>query len=157
MTHNHERQLEGLTLNIYIYVAKSRTPLGPRDVMRGLNLSSPSVAHRHLQNLEAAGLLKRNEYGEYQLKEKAKVPDFLWAGKRLLPRTLIFSIGFLALLITEAAVLAWHWRFENYTIKVYYAVGMGITGAAMAFFLLEAMVRLRRLRLKKSESEMPSS
>jgi hypothetical protein len=43
-------ELEGNTLNVYAYVVHKGKPVGTRDVTRGANLSSPSVAHRHLQS-----------------------------------------------------------------------------------------------------------
>jgi DNA-binding IclR family transcriptional regulator len=143
-------QLDGNTLNVYMYVAKKRKPQGPRDVMRGMKLSSPSVAYRHLQKLEAQGLLARNEYGEYQLKKKVSVNGFHWIGRNLLPRTMFFSIGFLALLLTEVIVLVIHWQWEDYVIKTYYAIGISITALAMAFFLFEALSTLRRLKVKET-------
>jgi hypothetical protein len=145
---NAEQLLEGTTLNVYMYVAKRRNPQGPRDVTRGANLSSPSVAYRHLQKLEAAGLLKRNSYGEYLLNQKAKVNGFHWVGRSLVPRTMFYFYFFLGLLILEAVVLAIHWEWENDVIKTYYAIGMSITGIAMAFFLLEAVTMLRKLKVK---------
>ena len=51
--------LTGNTLIVYTYVVGENRPVGTRDVMRGANLSSPSVAHRHLQKLEAMGLLEK--------------------------------------------------------------------------------------------------
>jgi DNA-binding IclR family transcriptional regulator len=54
-------ELQGITLNVYLYVAKKDKPVGPRDVMKGVNLSSPSVAYRHLQKLEDEGYLAKNE------------------------------------------------------------------------------------------------
>jgi DNA-binding IclR family transcriptional regulator len=112
----HE-QLDGNTLNVYLYFAKKRKPQGPRDVMRAMNLSSPSVAYRHLQKLEAQGLLQRNEYGEYTLKKKAHINGFHWIGKTLFPRTMFYFVFFIALLVTEAIVLAIHWQWEDWVIK----------------------------------------
>jgi hypothetical protein len=57
--------LKGRTLKIYVYIVKERKPVGPSDVMRGVNLTSPSVAYRHLQKLENMGLLVKNEHGNY--------------------------------------------------------------------------------------------
>jgi DNA-binding IclR family transcriptional regulator len=145
----HE-QLDGNTLNVYLYVAKQRKPQGPRDVMRAMTLSSPSVAYRHLQKLESQGLLQRNDYGEYTLKKKAHINGFLWIGRTLLPRTMFYFIFFMALLLTEAVVLAIHWEWEDWVIKTYYAIGMSITGVAAGFFLLEAIIALRKLHLKEA-------
>ena len=44
------------TLTIYEYMVKENRPVGPREVMRGTNLSSPSVAHRHLQKIGVNGV-----------------------------------------------------------------------------------------------------
>jgi len=65
--------LQGVTLKVYLYVVKKNGPVGPRDVMRGVRLSSPSVAYRHLQKLETMGLLAKNDYGNYIVKEKVAV------------------------------------------------------------------------------------
>jgi DNA-binding IclR family transcriptional regulator len=153
MAKGNEEKIEGLTLSVYVYVAKKKQPQGPRDVMREMHLSSPSVAHRHLQKLENAGLLAKNEYGEYVLKKKAKIGGFHWIGRTLFPRTMFYFIAFLALLITEITILAIHWEWEDYTIKVYYAIGMTITGLAMAFFLTEAFSALRKLRVKEATAD----
>ncbi len=148
MSNDSTDLLEGTTLNVYIYVAKEGKPLGPREVMRGVNLSSPSVAYRHLQKLESAGLLKKNIYGEYVLREKAKVSGFYWIGRMLIARPMFYFFFFFGLFILEIAVLAVHWAIETYEFKVFFALGLTITGIAMAFFLLEGIMMARRLRVK---------
>ncbi|NLB75650.1 MAG: hypothetical protein GX799_04190 [Crenarchaeota archaeon] len=45
--------------------------------MKSINLSSPSVAYRHLQKLENAGYLAKNEYGKYTVKKKASLKGSL--------------------------------------------------------------------------------
>ena len=74
-------ELEGTTFTVYFYVLKESKPVGPREVMRGANLSSPSVAYRHLQKLEDLGLLEKNEKGRYIIKEKAKISGYLWSAE----------------------------------------------------------------------------
>ncbi len=54
-------------------MVKEGKPVGPREVVRGANLSSPSTAYRQLQKLESFGLLQKNVYGSYVVKEKASV------------------------------------------------------------------------------------
>ena len=61
MTNTNNEELEGTTLNVYAYLVKEGNPVGPREVMRAANLSSPSVAYWHLQKLEALGLLDKNK------------------------------------------------------------------------------------------------
>jgi hypothetical protein len=50
--------LKGTTLTVYRFLFRKGVPLRPHDVQSGLGLSSPSVAHYHLQKLLAAGLIQ---------------------------------------------------------------------------------------------------
>jgi hypothetical protein len=49
------QELNASTCHTYVYLVKTGKPVGPRDVMRGANLSSPSVAYRNLQKLVDLG------------------------------------------------------------------------------------------------------
>ena len=66
-------ELEGNTINDYAYIVRTAKPVGTRDVTRGAELSSTSVAFRHLQKLEGMGLIEKNSYGNYVIKEKANI------------------------------------------------------------------------------------
>ncbi len=68
---------------MYLYAAKKGKPVGPRDVTKGVGLSSPSVAYRHLQKLEDVDYLTKNEYGEYTVKRKAPLKGMVWLGQPL--------------------------------------------------------------------------
>ena len=87
-------ELEGNTLNVYTYIVHANKPVGTRDVTRGAELSSTSVAHRHLQKLENLGLIEKNSYGDYILKEKAPINGHVWVGKNLVPRLMFYSFFF---------------------------------------------------------------
>jgi hypothetical protein len=137
--------LEGTTLSVYVYVAKEGKPIGPRDVMRGMHLNSPSVAYRHLQKLEDVGLLVENNYGEYSLEKKTKVKGYHWIGRTLLPNIMVYFYFFLGLFITEIVVLAIHFAVETYEFKVFFLLGLSITGIAMMAFLIEGIIRIRRI------------
>jgi Mn-dependent DtxR family transcriptional regulator len=67
----NSEELEGTTFQVYVFAVRTGRPIGTRDVVRGLKLSSSSVAYRHLQKLENRGLLEKTDYGEYVVKEKA--------------------------------------------------------------------------------------
>jgi predicted transcriptional regulator len=54
-------ELNASTFQTYMYLVKVGKPVGPRDVMRGANLSSPSVAYRNLQKLIDLGLVVKDE------------------------------------------------------------------------------------------------
>jgi DNA-binding transcriptional ArsR family regulator len=141
----HKDELEGITLSVYLYAVKKGSPLGPRDAVKGAHLSSPSVAYRHLERLEEMGLLAKNEYGEYTVKRKAKVPGHVWLGRRLLPSMLAISFIFLGSLTFEAIVLTLHYFVETFEFKVFFALLMIVTGAAMSVFIAEGLLQRRRL------------
>jgi predicted transcriptional regulator len=99
VTNVNADELEGTTLNVCAYVVKEGKSVGPREVMRANNLTSPSIAYWHLQKLEALGLLAKTEYGEYTVKEKVNVSGHLWIGRTLVPRLIFYSFFFLGILI----------------------------------------------------------
>ena len=145
MSNASKADLEGLTLAVYLYIAKKRKTVGPREIMKGINLSSPSVAHRHLQKLEDLGYLKKNKYGEYSVKEKARIRDHVWIGNRLIPKMYIYSVVFLLILIIELFVFAVHFNVENYAFKVFFVLLILITAFAMGVFTLEGFLHKRRI------------
>jgi hypothetical protein len=142
-------QIEGTTLRAYVFVVKESRPVGPRDLMRGLQLSSPSVAYRHLQKLESAGFLKKDERGEYIVMRKTSLGGFHWVGKIFLPRTMFYFFFFLALFIAEGVILGIHWQYETYEQFVFFGLGLTITGIATAFFLVEGLKALKKLKVKE--------
>ena len=100
--------LNASTFQTYMYLVKVGRPVGPRDVMRGANLSSPSVAYRNLQKLVDLGLVVKDEYSNYVVKEKATMKGYVWVGKSLMPSFIIFGFIFLGILIAEIALLIPH-------------------------------------------------
>ncbi len=144
MAKQDKEELEGITLNVYLYVVKNKKPVGTREVTRGLNLSSPSVAYRHLEKLETMNLLQKNEYGEYTVKQHAKVQGHIWIGKRLLPKMLVYSTIFAAILIVELAVLALHFTVETFEFKVFFALIILITSLALMVFVVEGLRQRRK-------------
>ena len=147
MPNANNEELEGITLNVYLYVVKKGKPVGPRDVMKGANLSSPSVAYRHLQKLEDLGYLQKNNYGEYIIKGKAHVRGYMWIGRRMLPKMLVYALTFLTILIIELIVLAIHYPVETDEFKVFFLLLTLITGFAMAVFAVEALRHRKRTKL----------
>ena len=150
MTKAVNEELEGITLNVYLHVIKKGKPVGPRDVMKSANLSSPSVAYRHLQKLEDQGYLQKNEYGEYTIKSKAHITGFTWLGKRLVPKMWLYSLLFLGILIVELFIFVLHISVETDEFKVFFSLLTLITGLAFAVFTVEGFLQNRR-RLAKNE------
>jgi len=140
--------LKGVTLNVYLYVVK-KGAVGPREVMRGVNLSSPSVAYRHLQKLENMDLVTKNELGNYVVTKKVSIHGYMWISRRLLPNPLIYAAIFFVVLITELVVFAVHVSFETDQFKTFFLLLTIITGAAMGLFLIEAWRMHRKIRIPK--------
>jgi hypothetical protein len=151
VTDSDKVELEGITLSVYLHAVKKGKPVGPRDVMKGVNLSSPSVAYRHLQKLEDIGYLQKNDYGEYMVKRKAKIGGHVWLGHRLLPKMWLYSLLFLSILIVELFVLFIHFSIETLEFKVFFLLLTIITGLALAVFTVEGL--LQNKRKNKIETE----
>jgi hypothetical protein len=147
-------ELDGNTLVVYAYVAKEGKPVGTRDVTRGANLSSPSVAHRHLQKLEALGLLEKNAYGDYMLKEKANVNGYVWVGRTLVPRLMFYSFFFMGALGAEIGIVLLSYVTGAFAVETSFVFLTGMTGVAMILFLLEAVSLQRKINQKRYKSSV---
>jgi len=145
LTDADNTQLEGITLAVYLHAVKKGNPVGPRDVMKSVKLSSPSVAYRHLQKLEDTGYLTKNEYGEYTVKRKAAVRGYVWLGHRLFPKMWLYALLFLGILLVESVIFAIHFEVETYEFKVFFFLITAITGLAFAVFAVEGALLNRRL------------
>ena len=141
-----EKKLAGNTLVVYAYVVGENRPVGTRDVMRGANLSSPSVAHRHLQKLEAMGLLEKNEYSEYVVKEKAGVSGHVWVGKSLVPRLMFYSFFFVGAFGAEIAIILLSYVIPNLVIETSFLFLTAMTAVSMILFIIEGTLLRRKAK-----------
>ncbi len=144
-------ELKDRTLKVYLYVVRENRPVGPRDVMRGLSLSSPSVAYRHLQKLEDLNLLKKQELGDYVVTRKISIKGYIWIKKRLVPNSFFYFILFLSVLLIEVAVFLIHFSVETNQFKIFFFLLMIITIAAMILFLFEGLRGFRKIKLSDSK------
>lgn len=129
---------------MYLYAVKKSKPVGPRDVMKGINLSSPSVAYRHLQKLEDLNYLQKNEYGEYTIKNKAHIKGHIWLRHWLLSKMWLYAMVFLSILVVELFVLIIHFSIETLEFKVFFLLLTLITGLALTVFTVEGLLQSRR-------------
>jgi hypothetical protein len=133
-----EDELTNVTFQIYLYLVKVDEPTGPRDIMRAVNISSPGVVHRHLQKLADLGWVDKDAYGRYAVKEKVGFKGYVWIGKRLIPRSILFSLFFAGFLVFLVAVLSLHLSFGS-PIEESFMVLTFITAIAAVFLLVEAL------------------
>lgn len=120
----------------YVYLVKAGKPVGPREVMRGANLTSPSVAYRNLQKLIDLGLVIKNEYGNYVVKEKVGLKGYVWLGKTIVPRFIVFGLIFVGVLIAEVAILVPHLLFATSVEGSFWLLTV-LTVIAAVIFLVE--------------------
>ncbi len=153
MTNTENDELEGNTLNVYAFVVKEGKPVGPREVMRGANLSSPSTAYRQLQKLESFGLIQKNLYGSYVVKEKTSVSGHLWIGRNLVPRLICYSLFFFGLLSVEAAILIVQFFSKDLSPSLAVMYLLPITGLSAVLFLTEGLMVFRKNRPSNSSKE----
>jgi hypothetical protein len=129
---------------VYAFVVKENKPVGPREVMRGANLSCPSTAYRQLQKLESLGLIQKNVYGAYVAKEKASISGHVWVGKNLVPRLICYSLFFFGILSVEIAILMAQFLFQGQTPSLAVLYLVPITAGSAALFLVEGLILWRR-------------
>jgi len=139
-------ELNASTFQTYMYLVKVGKPVGPRDVMRGANLSSPSVAYRNLQKLMDLGLVVKDEYNNYVVKEKVNKKGYVWVGKTLMPSFVIIGFIFVGMLIAEIAILVPHLVLGS-PIEEAFWFWIATTIVAAVLFLIEAI----RFRMKPRE------
>jgi hypothetical protein len=144
MNNLDSEDLEGTTLQVYAYVVKEGKPVGPREVMRATNLSSPSVAYRQLQKLETLGLIQKDSYGEYIVKEKASISGHLWIGRNLVPRLMCYSLFFCGIVGTALAIIVIQLFFQSKVPHIDLMYLLVTNSVAMALFLVEGLLLRRK-------------
>jgi predicted DNA-binding transcriptional regulator len=123
-----EYELRGKTLKIYLYMLKQGKPVGVREVQRDLNLSSPSVAHHHIEKMVRLGVVEQDQLGDYVIAKKVDpgvLQAFVNVGKFSLPR-----VGFYAVFFSTIAAA---YVLSNLSFLDVYAL-IGTLGAAAVFW-----------------------
>jgi hypothetical protein len=131
-------ELNQTLFHTYVFLVKADKPVGPRDLMRGANLSSPSVAYRNLQRLIDMELVAKDDYGNYVVKRKVALSGYFWIGKKLVPRFAVFALVFVGLLVAEVAVLIPH-LLNGSPVEESFWLLTAVTIAAAAIFLFEGL------------------
>jgi len=138
-------EIEGTTFKVYLYLVREARPVGPRDVTRGAALSSPSVAYRHLQKLEDLGLIQKNSYGQYVIKEKQPIKGYIWVGRNLMPRLVFYSFFFLGLCATGLLTLVLSVMTRN-DIHLELLFLIFATGLSSILFMAEGIRLLQKVK-----------
>ena len=95
--------LHGLTLRVYKFVLTHDGPVGIREVQRGLELSSPTLALYHINKLEEAGLVRKELDG--YVADRVVLENLVRLRSFLVPRNLFYTVFFWASLVFLAVFL----------------------------------------------------
>ncbi len=147
MTDTSNEKLEGISLTVYSYIVHANKPVGIREVTRGAEISSTSVTYRHLIKLEDLGLIKKDEYGNYVLKEKTIVNGHVWVGRSLVPFSIFFSLFFFGGLSMELVIILLGFIFNLAIEESFFFLTM-MTGLAAVLFMFEGRSLYRKTNKK---------
>ena len=128
--------LKGTTLRVYQFLFKAGSPLGPREIQRGLGLSSPSVADYHLKKLLGAGLI-REEEGGYVV-DRVVWSNMIRMRRIIVPLQAFYSLFFAAALVVMVVV------FRN-APDAGFAFGILVISCGLAISLYEMAKALMKL------------
>jgi len=135
----NNQEIRGNTLKVYLYLLK-HGPSELREVQRGLELSSASLASYHLAKLAEANYVSQDEQGKYFAVKDAEtkvLEGYSKVGPALVPQLFFFSLLF--------TILAGFFSFEvldgsNFTLFL-----ILLCVAMVAVFWYETLVLWRKL------------
>ena len=108
MNNVSKSSVTGTTRRVYLYILSSRTPVGVRDIWRGLDLSSPSLAQYHINKLLELKLIDIDQFGKVHVNSQNKLDvlqNFLNLRGKVVPRLVVFGALSIGLLIVY--ILLW--------------------------------------------------
>jgi DNA-binding Lrp family transcriptional regulator len=120
--------LRGLTLKVYRFILKNDRPVGIREVQRGLNLSSPTLALYHINKLEEAGFIKKELNG--YVADRIVLRNLIRLRRVLIPRNLFYTVFFVTSLIFLVVFL----RPPIITREYIFALGVISVAAATSIY-----------------------
>lgn len=97
---------EYVTFRVYVFLLRA-VEASVRDVYRGCDLSSPSLALHHLEKLEGLKLVRKDEKGVYHViaRKFGVLRFFHKTGTWLLPRSFFYMILYAAIAMASAFLL----------------------------------------------------
>ncbi|MDR0471826.1 MAG: hypothetical protein LBH79_08930 [Nitrososphaerota archaeon] len=146
-------ELEGTALSVYTFIARANGPVGTREITRGAELSSTSVAHYHIHKLENLGLIEKTSTGDYIPKKRAAIDGHVWVGKNLMPQLMLYSFFFIGAFAAEVSTILISLITKNLVVETSFWFLTGITLIAMLLFLKEGTRLQRKLKPKYTNKQ----
>lgn len=95
--------LSRTALKIYVYLLESKDPKGVRDIARALD-TPVSTVYYHLKRLEDLGVISKRGDG-YVVTKIIQLEGYVFLGKKLIPRLLIYSLFFLGVSLSQTYMI----------------------------------------------------
>jgi hypothetical protein len=83
-------------------------------------------------------LLSKDEYSNYVVKEKVGIKGYMWIGKSLIPRFIMFGLVFLIVLAVEIAIVLLH-LLTNSSVEGSFWLLTVVTVVSALLFLAEGL------------------
>ena len=138
-TMQSNQEIHGNTLKVYLFLLKHGSS-ELREVQRGLELSSPSLASYHLGKLAEAGYVAQDEQGRYFAIKDAEtkvLEGYARVGPAVVPQLFFFSLLF--------TILAGFFAFESLRSVYFTDFLIALSVAMVAVFWYETIVLWRKL------------
>jgi len=139
--------VHGKTWDVYFCILTSKEPKGVRDIWRKLKLSSPSLAHYHINKLLDLNLIEATQEGKYQVNENEQVEalrSFLWLRGRLIPRLVVYGALIFGILASYLILWPLRWDFRD-------LMTVAVCVFSVLAFLFEAYKQYRGLIIFHAE------
>jgi len=121
MADANRKRLSGTTWEVYLYILTSDKPPGVREVWRGLNLSSPSLAQYHINKLQDLDLIEPTPEGKYQVNAMEQMDvlrSFVLLRGRLVPRLVFYGALLSGILLAYLLFWPFRWDFRDLVVLV---------------------------------------
>ena len=135
----NNQEIRGNTLKVYLFLLK-HGPSELREIQRGLDLSSASLASYHLGKLADANYVKQDEQGKYFAVKDASVKvleGYSKVGSAVVPQLFFFSLLF--------TILAAFFSFESLYGSGFTLYLVIVSSAMVVIFWYETLILWRRL------------
>ena len=119
--------LRGLTLKVYRFILRNGSPSGIREIQRALKLSSPTLALYHLNKLEEAGLVRKQETG--YVADRIVLENYVRLKRTLIPRFFFYTVFFAISLVILITLLRPAALTREYVFSVI-AISIGVAASA---------------------------
>lgn len=134
--------LSGTTWEVYLYILTSREPVGVREVWRGLNLSSPSLAQYHINKLLSLKVINQTRDGRYVVEETEGIEalrSFVLLRGKLIPRLVFYGALVSGILVVYLILWPFEWNFRDLTV-------LAVSILSISAFFFEAYNQYRSLK-----------